>query len=579
MADELQAPPVGAIQDGFQYVGGDPSKVESWQPVQESWGDYAKGMGRSAAQGATLGFGDEVIAAGRSALGGGEYQDKLSEERGALEAFRAKHPYASLGAEMAGGVALPIPGAAAATGLREGITAGKVLKGAATVGAPTGAAYALGTAEGLDPTKQDAGEFIQQAAETAGRGALTGAAGYAVGAPLGELASRAVRPMPAAEQSAIRTLERENVRLTPGMMGGDMARWLEDSLSSIPFVGQVIRRAQREATEDINTAQINRSLRGAVTAADPHGEVLPPHLLGGGHEAVDHAATRLSNAYEEILPKLRGDLDPPLLDKIDRLKAAVADLPGNVDGALEKRFQKIVDVNLMRRASRDPATLGAMEGEAIKKAESELTRLTRDYLKDPSADIRDLGMHVGELQDALREMVMRHNPAEAPILKRINEGWANYVIARKAAGSTAAPNGQFNATQLHKAVKASDRSLDHGNFARGRALGQDLSGAAKQIIPARTPNSGTSERSMLGNILAGSLVLNPIGLIGAGGIAAAYSRPGQALIRRAMRAAPRGSHTVADALSRGAARTAGGVAGGRASADIVNALMNRNRDE
>jgi len=572
MADDQApvAPKPGDTQDGYVYNGGDPSRPESWTAIPESWGDYAKGIGRSAAQGAALGWGDEAIAKARELGGQGDYASNLDEERQALADFHAKHPYASTGAELAGGLVVPLPGAAAATGLREGITAGKIAKGALTVGAPVGATYALGSAENLSPEQPD---FAERTAKTAGEGALRGAAGYAVAAPVGEMASRMVAPQSALERGAIRTLENENVRLTPGMKAGGAVRWAEDNASSIPFVGQIIRRAQRDAVEDVNTAQLNRGLRGAITEDMPHGEVLPASMAGGGNEAVAHVSDKLSGAYQEILPKLKGELDIPTLDAIDRVKAAVADMPGNVDGALSKRLDKIIEVNFMRRASRDPATLGRMDGEGLKASERELNRITTSYLKDSNGDLRDLGMQVGVLHDTLREMIMRHNPAEAPLLRRINEGYAHYVISRKAAGSTAAEGGQFNVTQLHHAVKSADRSLDHGDFARGRALDQDLSSAAKQVLPQRTPNSGTAERSMLGNLLTGALVLNPVGLAGAGALAAAYSRPGQAVIRAGMNMVPNlGSQTVADALNRGAARAAGGYAAGHATRSIIDAL-------
>jgi hypothetical protein len=134
---------------------------------------FEGGMTRAAAQGLTFGFGDE-IEAGAKYLAGGKYDDELKRSRRKLERFKEKHPYASMGAEIAGGLVVPI--GAGASIARQGLTARNVARGALSIGAPSGALYGVGNAEGIDSPE----EAIMPAAQ----GALRGAAAYSIGAPI-----------------------------------------------------------------------------------------------------------------------------------------------------------------------------------------------------------------------------------------------------------------------------------------------------------------------------------------------------------------------------------------------------------
>jgi hypothetical protein len=134
---------------------------------------FEGGVTRAAAQGLTFGFGDE-IEAGAKYLAGGKYRDELDRSRRKISRFKEKHPYIAGGAELAGGLVVPI--GAGANLARQGLTLGNVARGAATIGAPTGGLYALGEAENISSP--------EEAIAPVGKGILGGAAAYAVGAPI-----------------------------------------------------------------------------------------------------------------------------------------------------------------------------------------------------------------------------------------------------------------------------------------------------------------------------------------------------------------------------------------------------------
>ena len=141
--------------------------------LETSFADMAKGVARSAGQGLTFGFGDELTALARSLFGAESYDELVEEERQALDDFREEHPGWAYGTEIAAGMVLP--GGA----LKGGLTAAR----AAKVGAGTGGAYGAGAGEGN----------IVQRAPGAAVGAVLGGGLGAGGQKLSEVGSKYLR--------------------------------------------------------------------------------------------------------------------------------------------------------------------------------------------------------------------------------------------------------------------------------------------------------------------------------------------------------------------------------------------------
>ena len=94
-------------------------------------------------------------------------------------------------------------------------------------------------------------------------------------------------------------------------------------------------------------------------------------------------------------------------------------------------------------------------------------------------------------------------------LAKINEGWANYAILRRAAsGPQAAQTGDFTPSQLMQGVQESAKrggqAVGRGKLSEGKALMQDLAAAGYEVLPSKYPDSGTA-----GRILQ-DVLLNPI---------------------------------------------------------------------
>jgi hypothetical protein len=166
------------------------------QRPEMSWGEYGKGLGRSALAGATFNFSDEGIAGARSLIEGIPYEEALADERAKKKAFEEQYPNAAFGAEVVGGLpTMLIPGLgpvkAAQTAGRVGRAINAPVTQMMTAGAKQGALSGMGEAEGN----------IIDRAEGAVKGGATGAAVgaglYGVGkvlAPVGKAIMERVRP-------------------------------------------------------------------------------------------------------------------------------------------------------------------------------------------------------------------------------------------------------------------------------------------------------------------------------------------------------------------------------------------------
>lgn len=317
----------------------------------------------------------------------------------------------------------------------------------------------------------------------------------------------------------VKALIDEGVSLTPGQIMGGAAQRVEDGLTSVPIMGDSIKAAQKRGIVSFDRAAINRSL-------DPLGIKLPNGVEG--RAAVEFAQDALGDAYNSLLPKLRGELTsaaqgakPGLVDELNVIRQMGANLPDQQASQLNR----ILDNEVIGRFT--PA--GKASGETLKNIESKLGGMAKDFAKSDNYDVRTLGDALKETQAALRRMIDEVNPGYAKELSAINSGYANFKRIQKAAGAIGAPDGVFTPAQLQSAVKAGDWSKDKARFAVGDALMQDLSEAGKNVLSRTVPDSGTPFRLANMATLASGAVHPGIPAAAAAG-AVAYSPAAQKVI-------------------------------------------------
>lgn len=435
--------------------------------------------------------------------------------------YEKAHPIAGALGNVGGSIAATLPLTMAAP-----IT--NTYRGATGIGALTGAATGAAT------PVEGGNDFWGDKAQQIGLGALTGGVASPVLRGLSRLISPQVSP-------DVQALMSRGVTPTPGqILGGGFAR-TEEKLSSVPYLGDMIKNAQQRAVQQFNAAAYNEALA-------PIGEKFSGKV---GQEGIEQVANKISAAYNDVLPKMQFKIDPQFHADVMNLSSMAQGLPESQ----QKTFLNILKTQIFNKVGPQ----GNMDGQALQGAQSELKRSIQGYLGDPSFDNRQLGAALSALKDAVDGNLMRMN---APELTRkyanANEAWANFVRIRTAGGSQGAMNneGVFTAAQLQNAVRSADKSVGKGATATGNALMQDLSGAGQRVLGSKYPDSGSIGRGLmsLGFLSAPGTVVNPtstlatLGGIGIGSLP--YTQLGQRAAAKLLATRPQLAQPVGNAVSK-----------------------------
>lgn len=211
---------------------------KEWKPVPAAQGPqddsgYLNKVMRSVAQGATLGYADEVAAAADATIGplvgrgsqvegwSNRYNENLGTERARDKEFGKNSPVSNIGGQVVGGVLGTLSGAralgaAGALPKAAATVGGRVLQGA-EVGAGTGALAGFGSGEG------GFGERMEGAATGGAIGGVIGAAAPLVVEGVSRVGSRALdavglrNPEKGAQRQVMRAIERDQAAGGPGV--------------------------------------------------------------------------------------------------------------------------------------------------------------------------------------------------------------------------------------------------------------------------------------------------------------------------------------------------------------------------
>ena len=372
---------------------------------------------------------------------------------------------------------------------------GKVLQGAA----------AGGVFGATQPVTE--GDFATEKAKQIGSGAVVGA----IAAPIAAGISRIVKPQTSQQ---VQDLMKEGVTPTPGQILGGGFKKAEEAARSLPILGDSITNAQRKGVEQFNRAAINRALNPIGKSLDKSASV--------GYDAVDNAHQTISQAYDNLLPKLKVKADNTFLAEVNKLRGMASSmLPERA-----KQFNNIIDSSVIGKFTKG----GTMHPQTMKEVDSQLGQMASKGLKSIDLDQQQLGAAIREVQSSLRSMVERANPQYAGELGKVNTAYANLLRVENAAAKVGAKEGVFSPSHLSGASRALDSSLRKSASARGNALMQDLAEAGDKVLANKLPDSGTPYRMAVGagGLLSG--MINPIIPAGLAGGSALYTQPAQKAI-------------------------------------------------
>lgn len=364
------------------------------------------------------------------------------------------------------------------------------------------------------PTNPD--NFWQQKAEQAGMGAIGGAAG---GLATGGVA-RTVLPE-AAQNADVQLLRNSGVTPTAGQTAGGWLNALEQKLTSVPGMGDMIANARLRSVQSFNRARTNWAL-------DPIGESVDPDTPVG-RQAVSEMHDKIGAAYDKLLPNLVWQADTPFMQSFGQIRG---DLHSSVPPEISSQF----DSNIRRVFNFNRASGGLMSGQDFKDAESQLGQLSRNYMSSGDPDQRALGSAFKDVQMEMRNALARNNSQYAPQLRDINSAYARSQIVESAAGMQGAKGGIFSPAQDASAVRSQSKRISKSAFARGVASGQDMSDAAQKVLGSTVPDSGTPGRIWASMLLAPTAGAVPGGEYALPFMAAnvagmgAYTRPVQGML-------------------------------------------------
>lgn len=331
--------------------------------------------------------------------------------------------------------------------------------------------------------------------------------GAGIGAVAGPLVDRAAAFIGPRITQAAQYLRNNGVTSTIGQNVGGWAKAAEEKASSIPLLGDLIKRQQRAAIDQFNRAAYNQvlaPLNQQVAANAPIGNE--------GFAALDH---HISAQYNRVLPHVTLDPinDPQFLAEFSPIEQEINLLPRDQ----QQMVRDTINHYFVNRLREEP-----MSGTEFKRAESIISQRARNIAKNPNSSMWDneVASLYRETLSALRNSLERTNPEFAGQLQPINQAYANLIRVQKAVSRIGAKDGIFTPAQLLSAVK---QTSPEKQFARGQAPLQELAQAGDATLSNKYPDSGSIGRLLLGMGVGGAI--SPKAAAGVGAASIPYALP------------------------------------------------------
>ena len=378
----------------------------------------------------------------------------------------------------------------------------RAAQGARALGAGAGMqAAAAGAVQGAMQPVNEATGFGEEKATQVGLGAVGGKVGEAVSGVVGKV----MNPLASKAEQTMREL---GITPTPGQTLGGAFKKAEDFAQNLPLVGEQIRSAREKVLFDFNKGVINKAL-------DKVDDKLPENVIG--RDAVRYAADQVSNKYDEVLGKMKFDLD---------FKTTSGILGALNKANLPSAVQREEATNIVNSIALDKFGGKTLTGAEYKSIESDLAKEVAKYKNSQSAADRNVGEALQGVLDTFKTELYHQNQRYTPQLRRIDSAYGDLKLMERAAANTGAENGVFTPKQYSLAVKQADLTRQKSAFAKGTARGQELSEAALKTIgeDAKTTLEG---RLAIGTIGGMATLSNPyVGVPLAVGATGLYSPMG-----------------------------------------------------
>ena len=365
-------------------------------------------------------------------------------------------------------------------------------------------------------------------------------------------------------------------QFTPGQLLSDIPligpylQKTEQQLSSVPVVGSIMQGGRQNAINDFNKAVSNhildpmnnvlrKDLEKAIKAGDKDlineieqkmVKVNPSAQVG--HEMVDDVYNKVSDAYQDIAPKIKFDAkfkpknsnETALASLNNSLKEATEGLDETMTKNVKSAYTKSIIDSLDSKLT--------MSGEKFRKAESNLGNLAYSAYKSGNVA---LGKAYRSLQSDLRDMLAKQNPAQAEELQGIHDSFKRWLRLEDASAKRGAEEGIFSPAQFAGSV---EKLGGKKAAARGKALMQDEARAAEAVLGKKVPDSGTAERLMTSALFTGGSLFGGVPIAPTLAALGAYTKPGMTALTKLATERPKLMRAFSPEVQTAAA-TAGGI--------------------
>ena len=411
---------------------------------------------------------------------GDAYQANLRRENQIDAIDEQVNPGARLAGQVAGGVLGVSKLKAAPTLLREG---------ARNFG--LGAAYGINTAS--DRTS-DANEIVKEGLTTGALSAVGGQAANTVGKVVG-------KTFTGAKNATADFLQSKGITLTPGQILGGTAKTVEDALTGIPGVRDVINARRGDAVQDFNRAIMSDALA-------PIGAKAPDDI---GEKGVLYMQEKVGEAYAKALGGVKLSVDDAYKAEMGQVLKAAQDLPADLREQFVATMKNRVDKLFTRNKDGSVTLNGESFQDALQGIRKDVSALYKN--NNVQADVFD-GV-ASQAEEVLINLAKRQSPGTAEALDAANAAYRNKSIVQKAVLLGQNADGVFTPAQLGRASTTNTLKYGGDNVAAaGNRPFFDLQRAAQNTLPSQVPDSGTYTRAAIGNALGIG------GIAGAGGYAA-----------------------------------------------------------
>lgn len=419
-----------------------------------------------------------AAAAGFANMGGFGVPERLAPDQ--MSALGEAHPYAMGAGQVAGSIA--------GTGLLG--KGGKIGLDAALANAPRLKALAAKTSPFVRNLATDTayggvygGVTENDPLGGAARAAIGSAGGQAGGKLIGKGLAGVKVP------AEVLRLRAAGIPMTIGQQVGGMAKSIEDKMTSLPFVGDMVNARRVEGLRAFNKK-----------ALDQAGKPVGARVNQIGETGVESLIDQIGNSYDSATAGANVPLDPVFANAMAAARATGQKLPSDFAEkfakALENRVKPIEDAGTMT----GDAYQQAVRGIKGYRAETPKPGFEQDY--------RDA---LSLAQDALTAQMQRGGGES--VTEGLGRADAAYRQAKTIQNAMkAAKNGTgsgqvqvFTPAQLNTAAtKTADKFGGKRPFAR-------LTDDAQTVLPSKIADSGTA-----GRVMQGALGLGAVGSAGYG---------------------------------------------------------------